>query len=46
MKNRRNCGCHEVTYNWDNGITSATENVDIVVSVDIVVTVVIVCVVF
>ena len=24
-KNRRNCGCHEVTYNWDNGITSATE---------------------
>ena len=21
-KNRRNCGCHEVTYNTDNGITS------------------------
>ena len=24
-KNKRNCGCHEVTYNTDNGITSATE---------------------
>ena len=20
-KNGRNCGCHEVTYNWDNKIT-------------------------
>ena len=25
MKNGRNCGCHEVTYNTDNGITSAIE---------------------
>ena len=41
-KNGRNCGCHEVTYNTDNGITSATENVVIGVFVDIVVTVVIV----
>ena len=24
-KNGRNCGCHKVTYNTDNGITSATE---------------------
>ena len=32
-KNGRNCGCHEVTYNTDNGITSATENVVIVVFV-------------
>ena len=30
-KNGRNCGCHEVTYNTDNGITSTTENVVIVV---------------
>ena len=26
-------GCHEVTYNTDNGITSATEKVVIVVTV-------------
>ena len=32
-KNGRNCGCHKVTYNTDNGITSATENVVIVVFV-------------
>ena len=32
-KNGRNCGCHEVTYNTDNGITSAIENVVYVVIV-------------
>ena len=35
-KNGRNCGCHKVTYNTDNGITSATEKVVSVVFVVIV----------
>ena len=42
MKNGRNCGCHEVTYNTDNGDYFCNREVVIVVFVDIVVTVVIV----
>ena len=41
-KNGRNCGCHEVTYNTDNGDYLCNRKVVIVVFVDVVVTVVIV----
>ena len=29
-KNGRNCGCHEVTYNWDNKITVGSSQLHLI----------------